>query len=80
MDGTGSRWLLPRPPVTVARGPPWVMREWFGGSGPIHEGSATVTETASLSYEVLVSDGVPRTIDMRLPNGDAIVSSPISST
>ena len=35
---------------------------------------------ASLSYEVLVSDGVPRKIDLRLPNGDEIVSSPISST
>lgn len=33
-----------------------------------------------LSYEVLVSDGVPRKIDLRLPNGDGIVSSPISST
>ena len=33
-----------------------------------------------LSYEVLVSDGVPRTIDLRMPNGDEIVSSPISST
>lgn len=38
-------------------------------------------EPASLlSYEVLVSDGVPRKIDLRLPNGDEIVSSPISST
>jgi glyoxylase-like metal-dependent hydrolase (beta-lactamase superfamily II) len=35
---------------------------------------------SELSYEVLVSDGVPRKIDLRLPNGDAIVSSPISST
>jgi glyoxylase-like metal-dependent hydrolase (beta-lactamase superfamily II) len=33
-----------------------------------------------LSYEVLVSDGVPRKIDLRLPNGDEILSSPISST
>jgi len=37
-------------------------------------------EAVSLSYEVLVSDGVPRKIDLRLPNGEAIVSSPISST
>ena len=37
-------------------------------------------EPVSLSYEVLVSDGVPRKIDLRLPNGDEIVSSPISST
>ncbi|MFJ8313096.1 MULTISPECIES: MBL fold metallo-hydrolase [unclassified Streptomyces] len=33
-----------------------------------------------LSYEVFVADGVPRKIDLRLPNGDPIVSSPISST
>jgi hypothetical protein len=33
-----------------------------------------------LSYEVLVSDGVPRKIDLRMPNGEEIVSSPISST
>jgi glyoxylase-like metal-dependent hydrolase (beta-lactamase superfamily II) len=39
-----------------------------------------VTELGSLSYEVLVSDGVPRQLDLRLPNGDEIVSSPISST
>ena len=37
-------------------------------------------EPAALSYQVLVSDGVPRKIDLRLPNGDAIVSSPISTT
>jgi glyoxylase-like metal-dependent hydrolase (beta-lactamase superfamily II) len=39
-----------------------------------------VAEPGSLSYEVLVSDGVPRTTDLRLPNGAEIVSSPISST
>src|SRR5882762_9796220 len=39
-----------------------------------------MVEQVSLSYEVLVSDGVPRKIDLRLPNGDEIVSSPISST
>ncbi|WP_247195904.1 MBL fold metallo-hydrolase [Streptomyces sp. GESEQ-35] len=39
-----------------------------------------MTEPAAMSYEVLVSDGVPRKIDLRLPNGDGIVSSPISST
>ncbi|MFD8984088.1 MBL fold metallo-hydrolase [Streptomyces sp. NPDC059564] len=37
-------------------------------------------EPVALSYEVLVSDGVPRKVDLRLPNGDVIVSSPISST
>ena len=37
-------------------------------------------EPVALSYEVLVSDGVPRTIDLRLPNGDGVVSSPISTT
>jgi glyoxylase-like metal-dependent hydrolase (beta-lactamase superfamily II) len=39
-----------------------------------------MSEPTALSYEVLVSDGVPRKIDLRLPNGDGIVSSPISST
>jgi glyoxylase-like metal-dependent hydrolase (beta-lactamase superfamily II) len=39
-----------------------------------------MSEPAALSYEVLVSDGVPRNIDLRLPNGDGIMSSPISST
>ncbi|MFF1409462.1 MBL fold metallo-hydrolase [Streptomyces sp. NPDC058289] len=39
-----------------------------------------MSERVALSYEVLISDGVPRRIDLRLPNGDAIVSSPISST
>jgi glyoxylase-like metal-dependent hydrolase (beta-lactamase superfamily II) len=39
-----------------------------------------MSEPAVLSYEVLVSDGVPRKIDLRLPDGDRIVSSPISST
>ncbi|MDX6345973.1 MAG: hypothetical protein QOF84_763 [Streptomyces sp.] len=39
-----------------------------------------MTEPVALSYEVIVSDGVPRKIDLRLPNGDAILSSPISST
>lgn len=33
-----------------------------------------------LSYEVFVADGVPRTDEMRLPDGDPIVSSPVSST
>ncbi|MFD5513786.1 MBL fold metallo-hydrolase [Streptomyces sp. NPDC127051] len=37
-------------------------------------------EPVSLSYEVLISDGVPRNIDLRMPDGDQIVSSPISST
>jgi glyoxylase-like metal-dependent hydrolase (beta-lactamase superfamily II) len=37
-------------------------------------------ESVALSYEVLVSDGVARTIDLRLPNGGEIVSSPISTT
>lgn len=39
-----------------------------------------MSEPIALSYEVLVSDGVPRKVDLRLPNGDEIVSSPISST
>ncbi|GGP54882.1 MBL fold metallo-hydrolase [Streptomyces melanogenes] len=39
-----------------------------------------MTEPAPLSYKVLVADGVPRKIDLRMPNGDRIVSSPVSST
>ncbi|MFK0025103.1 MBL fold metallo-hydrolase [Streptomyces sp. NPDC090798] len=39
-----------------------------------------MSHSAPLSYEVLVSDGVPRKIDLRMPNGDEIVSSPVSST
>ncbi|MFF1358535.1 MBL fold metallo-hydrolase [Streptomyces sp. NPDC058297] len=39
-----------------------------------------MTEPASLSYEVLVADGMPRKVDLRLPDGGEIVSSPISST
>ena len=39
-----------------------------------------MSEPGSLAYEVLVSDGVPRTTDLRMPNGEEIVSSPISST
>ncbi|MFW0755330.1 MBL fold metallo-hydrolase [Pseudomonas sp. H11T01] len=34
---------------------------------------------STLSYEVLVTDGVTRASDIRLPNGDRIVSSPITS-
>ncbi|MGW1888157.1 MBL fold metallo-hydrolase [Streptomyces sp. NPDC001970] len=37
-------------------------------------------ESVSLSYDVLVSDGVLRNTDLRMPNGDGIVSSPVSST
>ncbi|WP_351235629.1 MBL fold metallo-hydrolase [Streptomyces sp. NPDC002133] len=37
-------------------------------------------ESVSLSYDVLVSDGVLRKTDLRMPNGDEIVSSPVSST
>lgn len=36
--------------------------------------------SAPIAYEVFVSDGVPRKTDLRMPNGDEIVSSPISST
>ncbi|WP_205017968.1 MBL fold metallo-hydrolase [Pseudomonas arsenicoxydans] len=35
---------------------------------------------STLSYEVLVTDGVTRASDKHLPNGDRIVSSPITST
>jgi glyoxylase-like metal-dependent hydrolase (beta-lactamase superfamily II) len=33
-----------------------------------------------MSYEVFVSDGVPRTTELRLPDGGPIVSSPLAST
>ncbi|MCC3769605.1 MBL fold metallo-hydrolase [Streptomyces sp. UNOC14_S4] len=33
-----------------------------------------------LSYEVFVSDGIPRAGDQRMPNGEPIVSSPLAST
>lgn len=39
-----------------------------------------MTDPTSLHYEVPAPDGVPRQIAMRLPNGGAIVSSPVSST
>ncbi|MFI6687901.1 MBL fold metallo-hydrolase [Streptomyces sp. NPDC050485] len=42
--------------------------------------STTDSPPPPLSYEVFVADGVPRKIDLRLPNGDPIVSSPVSST
>jgi glyoxylase-like metal-dependent hydrolase (beta-lactamase superfamily II) len=56
------------------------MREGGAGDAPSHERSIEMPDPVALSYEVLVSDGVPRKIDLRLPNGDGIVSSPISST
>ncbi|MEU3752883.1 MBL fold metallo-hydrolase [Streptomyces olivoreticuli] len=39
-----------------------------------------MTTPTPLSYEVFVSDGTPRAGDQRMPNGDPIVSSPLSST
>ncbi|GAA0380901.1 MBL fold metallo-hydrolase [Streptomyces blastmyceticus] len=39
-----------------------------------------MTTPTPLSYEVFVSDGTPRAGDQRMPNGDSIVSSPLSST
>ncbi|MCW2939003.1 MAG: fold metallo-hydrolase [Actinomycetia bacterium] len=39
-----------------------------------------MTTSAPLSYEVLVSDGVERVTDLRLPDGGPIVSSPLAST
>jgi glyoxylase-like metal-dependent hydrolase (beta-lactamase superfamily II) len=35
---------------------------------------------STLSYDVLVSDGVPRVTDLRMPDGSGLVSSPVSST
>jgi glyoxylase-like metal-dependent hydrolase (beta-lactamase superfamily II) len=35
---------------------------------------------AALSYDVLVSDGVPRVTELRMPDGGGLVSSPVSST
>jgi glyoxylase-like metal-dependent hydrolase (beta-lactamase superfamily II) len=39
-----------------------------------------MTGSTPLSYEVLVSDGVPRATELHLPDGGPIVSSPLSST
>lgn len=49
-------------------------------SGNSTEGEHTMTASSPLSYETFVSDGVTRANAMRLPNGDHIVSSPITST
>ncbi len=35
---------------------------------------------SALSYDVFVSDGVPRVTDLRMPDGSGLVSSPVSST
>jgi glyoxylase-like metal-dependent hydrolase (beta-lactamase superfamily II) len=35
---------------------------------------------STLSYDVLVSDGVPRATELRMPDGSGLVSSPVSST
>jgi glyoxylase-like metal-dependent hydrolase (beta-lactamase superfamily II) len=35
---------------------------------------------STLSYDVLVSDGVPRVTELRMPDGSGLVSSPVSST
>jgi glyoxylase-like metal-dependent hydrolase (beta-lactamase superfamily II) len=38
------------------------------------------TVSTPLSYEVSVSDGIPRATELRLPDGGPIVSSPLAST
>jgi glyoxylase-like metal-dependent hydrolase (beta-lactamase superfamily II) len=35
---------------------------------------------SALSYDVLISDGVPRVTELRMPDGSGLVSSPVSST
>ncbi|MFD3452802.1 hypothetical protein ACFWVC_11510 [Streptomyces sp. NPDC058691] len=40
----------------------------------------TASQPSSLAYEVYVLDGTPRAGDERLPNGDRLVSSPLSVT
>ncbi|MDT8913627.1 MBL fold metallo-hydrolase [Amycolatopsis sp. PS_44_ISF1] len=40
----------------------------------------TSNAPTELSYQVFVSDGVPRHTDVRLPDGGPIISSPLSST
>ncbi|MFD8000060.1 MBL fold metallo-hydrolase [Streptomyces mirabilis] len=40
----------------------------------------TASAPSSLEYETFVSDGTPRTGEERLPNGDRLVSSPLTST
>jgi len=42
--------------------------------------SPSVSKAADLAYEVFISEGVQRATPLRLPNGDPIFSSPISST
>ncbi|WP_415940057.1 MBL fold metallo-hydrolase [Streptomyces sp. 039-1] len=39
-----------------------------------------MADTTTLSYEVLVLDGVVRQTEMRMPNGDPLVSSPVATT
>ncbi|MFI6494039.1 MBL fold metallo-hydrolase [Streptomyces sp. NPDC050564] len=40
----------------------------------------TASAPSSLAYETFVSDGTPRAGEERLPNGDRLVSSPLTST
>ncbi|MEU2618443.1 MBL fold metallo-hydrolase [Streptomyces sp. NPDC007157] len=40
----------------------------------------TASAPSPLAYETLVSDGTPRAGEARLPNGDRLVSSPLTST
>ncbi|MGW1803279.1 MBL fold metallo-hydrolase [Streptomyces sp. NPDC001984] len=40
----------------------------------------TASAPSSLEYETFVSDGTPRASEERLPNGDRLVSSPLTST
>lgn len=40
----------------------------------------TASAPSSLEYETFVSDGTPRAGEERLPNGDRLVSSPLTST
>ncbi len=35
---------------------------------------------SALFYDALVSDGVPRGTELRMPDGSSLVSSPVSST
>ncbi|MGW1912968.1 MBL fold metallo-hydrolase [Streptomyces sp. NPDC002076] len=40
----------------------------------------TASTPSSLAYETFVSDGTPWAGEARLPNGDRLVSSPVTST
>src|SRR5258707_221757 len=58
-------------------------RTWLrsrGDSAPANFRRSRGWIMSALSYDVFVSDGVPRVTDLRMPDGSGLVSSPVSST